>query len=101
MTPSDFRAWQSSMGLSVRAAADLLGVAPSTVQDWRTGTSRSTGKPIDLPPMLALACAALATRRWAILGRSIAPGGSGRELKRLIRCSPRPQPSSQRGAGQR
>ena len=60
MTPSDFRAWQSSMGLSVRAAADLLGVAPSTVQDWRTGTSRSTGKHIELPPMLALACA---TRR--------------------------------------
>ena len=60
MTPSDFRAWQSSMGLSVRAAADLLGVAPSTVQDWRTGTSRSTGKPIDLPPLLPLACAALA-----------------------------------------
>jgi len=35
-------------------------VAPSTVQDWRTGTSRSTGKHIELPPMLALACAALA-----------------------------------------
>lgn len=60
MTPSDFRAWQSSMGLTVRAAAELLGVAPSTVQDWRTGTSRSTGKPIELPPMLGLACAALA-----------------------------------------
>ena len=60
MTTSDFRAWQSSMGLTVRAAADLLGVAPSTVQDWRTGTSRSTGKPIELPKMLALACEALA-----------------------------------------
>ena len=60
MTTSDFRAWQARMGLTVRAAADLLGVAPSTVQDWRTGTSRSTGKPIELPPMLALACAALA-----------------------------------------
>lgn len=60
MTPADFRAWQSSMGLSVRAAADLLGVAPSTVQDWRTGTSRRTGQPIELPRMLALACAALA-----------------------------------------
>ena len=60
MTPADFRAWQARMGLTVRAAADLLGVAPSTVQDWRTGTSRSTGKPIELPPMLALACEALA-----------------------------------------
>ncbi len=60
MTPADFRSWQARMGLTVRAAADLLGVAPSTVQDWRTGTSRSTGKHIELPPMLALACAALA-----------------------------------------
>jgi len=60
MTPADFRAWQARMGLTVRAAAGLLCVAPSTVQDWRTGTSRSTGKHIELPPMLALACAALA-----------------------------------------
>ena len=60
MTPADFRAWQARMGLTVRAAADLLGVAPSTVQDWRTGTSRRTGKPVELPPMLALACSALA-----------------------------------------
>ncbi len=60
MTPADFRSWQARMGLTVRAAADLLGVAPSTVQDWRNGTSRSTGKPIELPKMLALACAALA-----------------------------------------
>jgi len=71
MTPADFRAWQARMGLTVRAAADLLGVAPSTVQDWRTGTSRSTGKPIELPPMLALACAALA----AGLGRCGDNGG--------------------------
>ena len=48
------------MGLTVRATAELLGVAPSTVQDWRTGVSRSTGQPIELPRMLALACAALA-----------------------------------------
>ncbi len=68
MTPADFRAWQARMGLTVRAAADLLGVAPSTVQDWRTGTSRSTGKPIALPRMLALAFAALAAGlgTWSI-----------------------------------
>ena len=69
MTPADFRAWQARMGLTVRAAAELLGVAPSTVQDWRTGTSRSTGKPIELPKMLALACAALSDRQgpWMVV----------------------------------
>ena len=51
------------MGLTVRAAAELLGVAPSTVQDWRTGVSRRTGRPIELPHMLGLACAALAQRK--------------------------------------
>ena len=48
------------MGLSVRAAAELLGVAPSTVQDWRTGVSRRTGQPVNPPAMLGLACAAIA-----------------------------------------
>ena len=43
MTPADFRAWQARMGLTVRAAADLLGVAPSTVQDWRTYPSGKRG----------------------------------------------------------
>lgn len=62
MTPADFRAWQARMGLTVRAAADLLGVAPSTVQDWRTGTSRATGRPVAVPHVVALACAALAAR---------------------------------------
>ena len=60
MTPADFRSWQARMGLTVRAAADLLGVAPSTVQAYRTGISRSTGQPVAVPRVVALACAALA-----------------------------------------
>lgn len=60
MNPSEFRAWQSSMGLTVRATAELLGVAPSTVQAYRTGISRSTGQPVAVPRVVALACAALA-----------------------------------------
>jgi len=60
VTTSDFRAWQARMGLTVRAAADLLGVAPSTVQAYRTGISRSTGQPVAVPRVVALACAALA-----------------------------------------
>ncbi len=48
------------MGISGREAARRLGVAPGTYQDWVTGKSRTTGKPITLPPLLGLACAALA-----------------------------------------
>ena len=48
------------MGLTVRDAAELLGVAPSTVQDWRTGISRRTGRVIEPPRLLGYACAALA-----------------------------------------
>ena len=60
MTPAEFRAWQAHMGLTVRAAAESLDVAPSTVQAYRTGVSRSTGQPVAVPRVVALACAALA-----------------------------------------
>ena len=60
MTPADFDAWLAHMGLSERAAAERLGVSPAAVGDWRRGTSRTTGRPISLPPLLPLACAALA-----------------------------------------
>ena len=59
MTPADLQAWQASMGISGREAARRLGVAVGTYQDWITGTSRTTKKPISLPPLLGLACAAL------------------------------------------
>ena len=61
MTPNDLRAWQASMGISGREAARRLGVSPATYQDWITGKSRTSGKPITkLPALLGLACAALA-----------------------------------------
>ena len=60
MTPADLRAWQKAMGISGREAARRLGVAPGTYQDWVTGTSRTTGKPIQISRLVALACAALA-----------------------------------------
>ena len=63
------------MGLTVRATAELLGVAPSTVQDWRTGVSRSTGQPIELPRMLALACGALAAGVGPGCARTSRPSG--------------------------
>lgn len=69
MTPDDLRAWQSHMGLSAREAARRLGVAQATYLDWAHGTSRTTGKAITLPPLLCLACAALAA--------GIGPWGDG------------------------
>lgn len=60
MTPQDLRAWQARMGISGREAARRLGVSPGTYQDLVTGTSRTTKNPIALPPILGLACAALA-----------------------------------------
>ena len=60
MTPSEFDTFLRQHGLTVRGAAALLGVAPSTVQDWRTGANRRTGASINPPDMLGLACAAIA-----------------------------------------
>ena len=67
MTPADLRAWQKARGISGREAARRLGVAPGTYQDWVTGTSRTTGKPIQISRLMALACAALAAGvgEWA------------------------------------
>lgn len=47
------------MGYTQQQAAAALGVSLATYRDWCTGTSRTTGKNITLPPMLGLACAAL------------------------------------------
>ena len=35
MTPAQFDAWLTHMGLSERRAAEVLGVAPSTIGQWR------------------------------------------------------------------
>ena len=53
MTPAQFDAWLTHMGLSERRAAEVLGVAPSTIGQWRR---------VSTPPLLGLACAALAER---------------------------------------
>ena len=60
MTPDDLRAWQNAIGLTAPKAAAALGVSYATYRDWLAGTSRTTGKHITLPPLLGLACAALA-----------------------------------------
>ena len=60
MTPADLRAWQAQMGYTYDTAAAALGVSRSSYADWIAGRSRTTGKPIKISKVVALACAALA-----------------------------------------
>ena len=60
MTPDDLRAWQARMGYTYDTAAAALGVSRGTYADWVAGRSRTTGKPIKISRLVALACAALA-----------------------------------------
>ena len=60
MTPSDLRVWQAQMGYTYNTAAQALGVSRAAYADWVAGRSRTTGKPIKISRLVALACAALA-----------------------------------------
>ena len=67
MTPTDLRAWQAHMGYTYDTAAAALGVSRAAYADWIAGRSRTTGKPIKISRLVALACAALAAGlgEWA------------------------------------
>ena len=67
MTPGDLQGWQQAMGISGLEAARRLGVSSATYRDWIAGRSRTTGKPIKIGRLVALACAALAAGvgEWA------------------------------------
>ena len=60
MTPDDLRAWQARMGYTYDTAAEALGVSRSTYAEWLAGKSRTTGKPVQISRLVALACTALA-----------------------------------------
>ena len=60
MTPDDLRAWQQAMNFTYDTAAAALGVSRAAYADWIAGRSRTTGKPIQISRLVALACAALA-----------------------------------------
>ena len=67
MTPDDFRAWHHAMGYTYDTGAAALGVSRGTYADWLAGRSRTTGQPIKISKLVALACAALAAGvgEWA------------------------------------
>ena len=60
MTADDLRAWHDAMGHTYDTGAKALGVSRGTYADWLAGRSRTTGKPIQISRLVALACAALA-----------------------------------------
>ena len=60
MTHADFLAWHQAMGYTYDTGAKALGVSRGTDADWLSGRSRTTGKPIQISRLVALACAALA-----------------------------------------
>ena len=60
MTPADFRAWHDAMGHTYDTGSAALGVSRGTYADWLSGRSRTTGKPIQISRLVALACEALA-----------------------------------------
>ena len=60
MTHDVFRAWHDAMGHTYDTGSAALGVSRGTYADWLAGRSRTTGKPIQISRIVALACAALA-----------------------------------------
>ena len=55
MTPSDLRTWHDAMGHTYDTGAAALGVSRSTYAEWLAGRSRTTGKPIKISRLVALA----------------------------------------------
>jgi len=60
MTPAQFAAWRERLHLSKRAAAEALGVHPETIANYESGQRRDTGKRVEIPRAIALACSAIA-----------------------------------------
>jgi transcriptional regulator with XRE-family HTH domain len=57
MTPSDFKAWRKSLGLSQKKAADALGLKNRIVQYYEKG--ERDGDKVKIPKHVRLACYAL------------------------------------------
>ena len=59
MTPEDFRQWRSAMGMTQQQAAGMLGLSKSTIELYESGKRRDNDQPVEIPRVVALACAAL------------------------------------------
>lgn len=59
MTAEDFKAWREQLGLSQIKAAKVLGLSRSTVNLYELGNRWDEGRPVEIPRVVALACAAI------------------------------------------
>jgi transcriptional regulator with XRE-family HTH domain len=59
MTGEDFKLWRYTMNLNQKQAADALGISRDTVTNYETGRRRDTGREVEIPLYIALACSAL------------------------------------------
>lgn len=59
MTPTSFRAWRKSLGLTQLQAAEAIGVSRDSVWLYEAGRRRDDGRPVEIPRTVALACAAV------------------------------------------
>lgn len=72
MTPTAFKAWRKSLGLSQKGAAEALGVSKSSVELYEAGVRRGDDpRPVEIPRTVALACAAVTLRIAAYDGGAI------------------------------
>ena len=53
MTHEDFKNWRKKMGLTQQQAADVLGLSKATIENY------DKGRPVVIPRVVALACAAI------------------------------------------
>ena len=60
MTPDQMRAWRDALNLSRREAGELLGLSPSTIEQYEMGRRKGAPEqPVVIPRHVALACAAI------------------------------------------
>ncbi|HWX85509.1 MAG TPA: helix-turn-helix transcriptional regulator [Xanthobacteraceae bacterium] len=59
MTSGQFKQWRERMQMSQQAAADALGISKATVINYESGTRREDNRPVVIPKIVELACAAL------------------------------------------
>lgn len=60
MTPEQFKAWRKHLRLTQAAAAEALGISPSSIVLYERGSRIDDGRPVEIPKTVELACAALA-----------------------------------------
>jgi transcriptional regulator with XRE-family HTH domain len=79
MTPEQFKAWRTTLGLTQQDAADKLGISRGSVQLYERGQRHEDGRAVEIPPAIIYACDSLALERAAATGNLDLLTGAVRE----------------------